>query len=150
MLTVSRRTLVNWECAYWLPPRKQRVQLVLALRAVPPEHVLNVAESLGLTNDDAVAPLLAQFERALEGEAPPVVAARAPATPPPPPRPTPEALRAAVDAVVHTSADALDVRASDLRAAVTRVLAACGDLGANLDETRGAVASVSPQKAKRG
>ncbi len=115
---------------------------------MPPEHVLDVAAALGLANDAAVAPLLAPFERALDGDD------AAPSAPDPPapraPRPTPEGLRAAVDAVVLASADALDVRASDLRGAVARVLSTCAELGADVDDLRAAVATLSPAKKARG
>ena len=151
-LGVSRRTLVSWECGYWLPPVKQRVHLLLALRTAPPAHVLDLADALGVSRDEAIRPLLEPLERAydaeMEADAAEVAVPLAPA-PPPAPRPSPEALRSAVDAVVQTSADALDVRASDLRTAVTRVLAACTELGANVDEVRDAVAA-APRASNGG
>jgi transcriptional regulator with XRE-family HTH domain len=155
-LAVSRRTLGNWECGYWLPPLKHRVHLVLALREAPPAHVLSVADALGVTGDRAVAPLLAQFERALDvesGAGALVPPAPAPLPPPPAPPPPParvpppaEAVRRAVDSIVQTSADTLDVRASDLRAAVVKILIACEELGANLEETRVAATALPPVK----
>ncbi len=159
-LAVSRRTLGNWESAFWLPPLKHRVHLVLALRDVPPAHVLAVADALGVASDKAVAPLLAQFERALDVELgrgavvsptpAPLPPPAPPAPPPPPPRVAPpaEAVRRAVDSVVQTSADTLDVRASDLRAVVVKILTACEEIGANLEETR-AAAATARQPAKR-
>src|ERR1700721_2360489 len=50
-LGVSVRTLTNWECGYWLPHFKQRLHVVLSLRDVPPAHVLEVADALGVSGD---------------------------------------------------------------------------------------------------
>jgi transcriptional regulator with XRE-family HTH domain len=146
-LGVSRRTLVSWECGYWLPPVKQRVHVLLALHGVPPEYLLDLAAALGVSTDEAIRPLLDPLERACDAEEEAHAALLAPA-PQVAPRPSPDALRAAVDVVVRTSADALDVRASDLRAAVTRVLAACAELGADIDEVRGAVEAPSASKGR--
>ncbi len=137
-LGISRRSLVSWECGYWLPPHKQRMHVVFALRDVPPQFVLGAAVALGVSDDEAMAPLLAPFEAALEGDDDDENAA--PPPPPPAPRPEPENLRTAVDAAVREAADAIDARANELRGAIGRVLAACAELGANLEETQQAVA----------
>src|ERR1700733_6445415 len=63
-LGVSVRTLTNWECGYWLPHYKQRLHVVLSLRDVPPEHLLAVADALGVSGDPLVAPMLQQFKDA--------------------------------------------------------------------------------------
>src|SRR3984957_9362968 len=121
-LGVSVRTLTNWECGYWLPHYKQRLHVVLSLRHVPPEHVLAVADALGVSGDDAVAPFLQQFKDALdppEVEAAPEPAPPAPLpppSPPSPPRPTRGELRAVVDPIVLDAANALAARANDVRA----------------------------------
>jgi DNA-binding XRE family transcriptional regulator len=128
----TRRTLGNWENGYWLPEVKERVHIVVAVHDAPPACVLAVADALGLTRVPAVAPLLDQYRSALRGP-----------SEPPRPRPSAEALRVAVDAVVHPAADALDVRSSDLRAAVARVLTVCVELGADLGQVRAAVATPS-------
>jgi hypothetical protein len=149
-LGVSRRTVSNWENGYWLPPFKQRLHVVLALRDAPPGFVLTIADALGVSVDPAVAPLLQPFRDALDPPAP-----VAPPLPPPPPepprvRPEPAHLRAAVDAVVRDAADAMNVAANELRAAVGRALAACAELGATVEETQAAVAvAVRGGKGKR-
>jgi transcriptional regulator with XRE-family HTH domain len=143
-LGVSRRTLTSWECGYWLPPHKQRVQIVLSLKEAPPGHVLDLADGLGVSSDPAAAFLLEEFRQALnEDEAEPSPDPPAPARP----RPSPEQLRAATDAVVREAADVLDARPNDLRALVVRVLAVCGELGATLEEAR-AAATVRPAAKK--
>ncbi len=38
-LSVSPRTLSNWENGYWLPPFRQRIHIVVALRDAPPEQL---------------------------------------------------------------------------------------------------------------
>ncbi len=139
-LGVSRRTIGNWECAYWLPPHKQRVQVVLSLKQAPPEHVLTVADALGVSSDPRARFLLQEFELALEegdGEVAPV---------PPTPRPSAEALRAATDAVVREMADRIDARPSDVRQAIARALSACAALGATLEEALAAVEVRAPAK----
>jgi transcriptional regulator with XRE-family HTH domain len=138
MLGVSKRTLSHWECGHWLPPFKQRLHVVLSLRNVPPEYVLEIADGLGVSVDPAVAPFLQPYKDALD---PPVVEP-APVPPPPPaPRPPvdPEALRNAMDAVMRDTADGLNVLANDLRAAVGRALATCGAMGGTLEEMQEAV-----------
>jgi transcriptional regulator with XRE-family HTH domain len=149
-LGISRRTLSTWESGYWLPPFKERLHVVLKLRDVPPQHVLEIADALGLGTDPMVQALLTPFRDALYGpdedDAPP--AAPAAPSPPPSPRPAPEQLRAAMDVVVRETADALDARPNDVRAAITRALAACEALGANLEETRAAVAALPKPGAK--
>jgi hypothetical protein len=147
------RTLTNWECGYWLPHYKQRLHVVLSLRDVPPEHVLDVADALGVSGDAAVAPFLKPFEDALDeadAEPSPAVAPALPPPPPPPPapRPTPEQLRAVVDPIVLEAANVLDARPNDVRAIVAKVAAACRAIGANLDDVEGAVQSVAPAGAR--
>src|ERR1700691_5478105 len=71
-LGVSKRTLSNWECGYWLPHFKQRLHVVLSLHDLAPEHVLEVADALGVSVNPAVAPFLQPYKDALYG-APPVV-----------------------------------------------------------------------------
>jgi transcriptional regulator with XRE-family HTH domain len=141
-LNVSKRTLSNWECGYWLPPFKQRLHVVLSLRDVPPAHVLEIADALGVSADSAVEPFLKPFRDALYGpeEPEPAAVVVAPPAPPPRPRPSPEALRAALDAVVREAADTMNVPANDLRAAIGRALASSAELGATLEEVQGAVA----------
>jgi transcriptional regulator with XRE-family HTH domain len=143
-LGVSVRTLTNWECGYWLPHFKQRLHIVLSLREVPPEHVLEVADALGVSGDPLVAPLLKQFEDALDLP----VEEIAPVVSPPPPRPTQAELRAAVDPIVLDAANTLDARPNDVRAVVARVVAACVGLGATLDEVGEVVAPVVAKSAK--
>ncbi|HEY2512284.1 MAG TPA: helix-turn-helix domain-containing protein [Polyangiaceae bacterium] len=139
---ISVRTLTSWECGYALPPEKQRLHVLLSLREAPPQHVLNVAAALGMDEDPVLAPFLRPFEDAL--------AARdnegAPAVPPPPPRPTPEAVRAAVNEVVLEAANLLDLRPNEVRAIVAKVAAACRAIHANLEDLEGAV--VPAAKAK--
>jgi transcriptional regulator with XRE-family HTH domain len=152
-LGVSKRTLSNWECGYWLPPHKQRLHLVLALRDQAPEHVLEVADGLGVSVDPATVPFLQPYRDAL---APP------PPEPPPPPAPVvlpqppprvptdPELLRKAMDAVLRDAADAMNVATNELRAAVARAITGCAELGGTLEEMRDAVAvRPKPGGAKR-
>ena len=143
-LGISKRTLSNWECGYWLPPFKQRVQVVLSLHDAPPEYVLAIADGLGVSLDPAAAPFLQPYRDALEGAAPGE-------EPPPPPAPrppvNPEELRSAMDAIVRDAADAMNVPANELRAAIGRALTACAELGGTLEEMRDAVAVKG--KAKR-
>jgi transcriptional regulator with XRE-family HTH domain len=149
-LGVSKRTLSHWECGHWLPPFKQRVHLVLSLHELPPEHVLEIADGLGVSLHPAVEPLLKPYRDALYGESedesPPPVAAPPPE--PPPPRPSPEQVRAALDAVVRDAADGMNVLANDLRATIDRALAASEALGGTLADTREALV-VRTAKAKR-
>jgi transcriptional regulator with XRE-family HTH domain len=150
-LGVSVRTLTNWECGYWLPHYKQRLHVVLSLRNVPPGHVLDVAEALGVSGDAAVTPFLQQFKDALDPPDPGTAHEDSPPPlpPPPPPRPARGALRALVDPIVLDAANALDARPNDVRAIVAKVVAACGALGATLEDVAGAVTAVAP-KAKTG
>jgi transcriptional regulator with XRE-family HTH domain len=139
ILGVSKRTLSNWECGYWLPPAKQRLHVVLALRDTPPEYVLGIADALGVSQDPAVAKFLQPFEDELDGVTP------APPPPPPvlpPPRvpPDPVHLRRAFDAAIRDAADAMNVPANDLRTAVVRALALGKELGATIDEIQEALA----------
>ncbi len=147
-LGVSVRTLTNWECGYWLPHFRQRLHIVTSLRNAPPEHVLAVADALGVSGDPLVAPLLQTFKDALDPPAPePAPALAAPAEPPPPPpRPAPAELRATVDPIVLEAANALDARPNDIRAVVAKVVAACLGMGATLD---GVAEAVTPVVAKR-
>jgi transcriptional regulator with XRE-family HTH domain len=159
-LGVSKRTLSNWECGYWLPPFKQRLHVVLALRDVPPEHVLEIADGLGVSVDPAVTPFLQPFRDALNP--PPVVEAVAPVAPPslPPPEPPPaepprprvdaQQLREAMDSVVRDAADGMNVAANDLRAALGRAIATCGELGGTLEEMQEAVVVKGKGRAKGG
>jgi len=148
-LGVSVRTLTNWECGYWLPHYKQRLHVVLSLRDVPPEHVLAVADALGVSGDEAVTPFLQQFKDALDPPALETALEASPPPPPPPLRPTRGELRAVVDPIVLDAANALDARPNDVRAVVAKVVAACGAIGATLEDVAGAVAAVLP-KAKTG
>jgi len=149
--------LTNWECGYWLPHYRQRLHVVLSLRDVPPEHVLAVADALGVSGDEAVTPFLQQFKDALdppdaetpsEDSPPPPLAPAPPPPPPPPPRPTQSELRAVVDPIVLDAANALDARPNDVRAIVAKVVGACGALGGTLEDVAAAVAAVP--KAKTG
>ena len=143
-LGVSDRTLSHWESGHWLPPSRQRVHVVLSMRDMPPEYVLEVADGLGVSADPAVTPLLQPFRDALDPP-PPILAAPLPVAPPPPPLPPPRAptdavaLRRTLDGVVRDRADAMNIAANDLRAAVGAALAAAVEIGATLEETRGAV-----------
>jgi transcriptional regulator with XRE-family HTH domain len=141
-LGISVRTLSHWECGHWFPPLKQRLDVVLKLHDMPPEHVLEIADGLGVSANPVVAPLLQPYRDALEepDEDEAVPPAPAPPPEPPRPRPSPEQVRAAVDAVVRDSADAMNVLANDLRAAIGRALAASGALGGTLEDTQEAVA----------
>jgi transcriptional regulator with XRE-family HTH domain len=157
-LGVSKRTLSNWECGYWLPPFKQRLHIVLALRDAPPEHVLAIADGLGVSVDPAVTPFLQPFRDALDP--PPVVEVVAPVAPvapplpsvaePPRPRVEPQRLREAMDSVVRDAADGMNVAANDLRAALGRAIATCGELGGTLEEMREAVLVKGKGRVKAG
>jgi transcriptional regulator with XRE-family HTH domain len=153
-LGVSKRTLSHWECAHWLPPFKQRLHIVLSLREVPPEHVLEIADGLRVSLDPGVEPFLKPYRDALDPPPvvevlppTPVVPPPPPPAPPPRPRVDPEALRSAMDAVMRDTADGMNVLANDLRAAVGRALATCGALGGTLEEMQEAVTVKA--KAKR-
>jgi transcriptional regulator with XRE-family HTH domain len=139
-LSVSKRTISSWENGYWLPPFKQRMHVLYALRSVPAHHVLTIANALGLSQDDAVAQFLEPYERAVDGD----VDEPAPALPDPPKRVavSPEALRGAVDAAVKDVADAIDARPNDVRMAVGRVLAVCAAMQATVEEAQAAVVVV--------
>jgi transcriptional regulator with XRE-family HTH domain len=152
-LGVSKRTLSNWECGYWLPPFKQRIHIVLSLRDVAPEIVLEVADGLGVSVDPAVASFLKPYRDALDPPAPPAepgVAPALPPAPPPPPRmPTDAALlRRAVDVIVREAADGMNVSANELRAAIGRALATCAEIGGTVEEMREAVAVKEKTKGK--
>lgn len=134
-LQVSKRTLSHWECGHWLPPFKQRLHVVAALRDAPPEYVLAVADALGVSVNPAVAPMLQPFKDALDPPEP-VLAP----SPPPRARVDADGLRRALDAIVWSVADEMNVAANDLRALVGRALAAGGEMGATLEELRDAVA----------
>ena len=140
-LGISQRTLSNWENGYWLPPFKQRLHVVLALREMPPEYVLEIADALGVASDPAVAPLLQPFRDALEPDSVEEVALQPPPppAPPPPPRPSAEEVRAKLDGIVREGADAMNVAANDLRAVMKRALEAAEELGATLEDVKGAV-----------
>ena len=145
-LGVSKRTLSNWECGYWLPPFKQRLHVLLSLRDAPPEHVLEIADALGVSSDPAVATFLQPYKDALD---PPAPAPDVAALPAPPRRPTdPARLRSALDAVVRDAADAMNVPANELRGAIGRAIAASAELGGTLEEMGVAVAVKG--KAKPG
>ncbi len=133
-LSVSPRTLSNWENGYWLPPFRQRIHIVVALRDAPPEQVLEAADGLGVSTNPAVEPLLRSFRQAL-GEIDEDV-------PPAPvlPEPTDDALRAAIDPLVRELADEMNIAANDLRRAVGRILATSGSLHATLAGVARAVA----------
>jgi transcriptional regulator with XRE-family HTH domain len=141
LLAISKRTLSNWECGYWLPPYKQRLHIVLSLRTAPPEYVLEVADALGVSVNPATVPFLQPYRDAVYPPPEPVVPVVAAVSAPPPRAPLdPAHLRKAVDAVVHEVADGMNVAANELRAGIGRALATCAELGATLDEMRDAVA----------
>jgi len=146
VLRISKRTVCNWENGYWLPPFKQRVHVVVALHAMPPEYVLTIADGLGVSVDPAVAPLLQPHRdalAALDDDSPP-----APPPAPPRPRPPPEAVRSAIDVIVRDAADGMNVLANDLRATLGRALAACAELGGTLEDAQAAVVvKAKPPKA---
>ena len=123
-LGVSRRTLVSWENTHWLPPHKQRLHMVLTIGKSSPIYALKVAQALGLVGDPLAQPTLEALERAVE----------AAGEPPPPERPSPEALRTAVDATVRVEADGLNVTASALRGAITRTLTMAAATGATFED----------------
>jgi transcriptional regulator with XRE-family HTH domain len=125
-LGVTARTLSNWENGYWLPPVKQRLHVLLALRDVPPQYVLAFAEQLGLATDPAHDAFLQPFRDALEPE--PVEGGAESV-----------ALKGAVDAVVKEVAGALGARLEDVRAGIARVLAAGVKMGATIEEVHEAV-----------
>lgn len=122
-LSVTARTLSNWENGYWLPPVKQRLHVLLALRDVPPEYVVTFAEQLGLAQDPAHDAFLQPYRDAVGGRG-----ARAAADD--------ALLKKTVDDAVKEVARALGARADDVRAGVARVLEAAGRLGATVDELR--------------
>ena len=132
----------NWECGYWLPHFKQRLHVVLSLHDLAPEHVLEVADALGVSVNPAVAPFLQPYKDAFYGAPPGVEEPVAPTPTPAPERvPTdPVLLRNAMDTVVRDASDEMNVPANELRAAVSRALAVCGELGGTLEEMRAAVA----------
>ena len=147
-LGVSKRTLSTWENGQELPPFTHRMHLVVALHDQDPELVLEIADALGISAHPGVQPLLQQLRDSLEDEsddAPPPEPL--PPPPPPPPRPAPDVLRRAVDAVVREAADALNVSANELRAVMGQTLRVCAELGANVEETREAIA-VKAKKAR--
>jgi len=150
---VSARTLSSWECCHWLPPLKQRLHIVLAVRDAPPEHVLAIASALGVAADPAVAPFLKPFKDAIEDAKKDDEVVASPPPPPTrarssPPR-RPAELRATVDAdrprdgrrawTRDRATCALPSRASSPRA--TRSVA-------NLDEVHAATAP-TPKVAKK-
>jgi len=45
-LGVTARTVSSWENGYWLPPVKQRLHFLHALRDIPPGYVLAFADQL--------------------------------------------------------------------------------------------------------
>ncbi len=153
-LGVSRRTLVSWECGYWLPPPKLRVHLVLALKEASPRWLLVLADSLGVSSNPAAGFLLQEFHDAIADEERDAEAAKArldppppepppeppPPPPPAPPRATPEELKQVTDAIVWQAADALNVRPNDLRAVVSKLLSAWSEKGATPDDAAAAVA----------
>jgi transcriptional regulator with XRE-family HTH domain len=151
VLAVSERTLSGWESAYWLPSFKQRLHVVLSMRNLPPERVLQVADALGVSADEAVAPFLQPFRDALDPPPPPADPA-----PPPPPAPVAaplripvdaRALRDAIDAVVRTAADDLDVRPGDLRAVLKSALVASSAHGATVEDIAAALAVAKKRPA---
>jgi transcriptional regulator with XRE-family HTH domain len=146
VLGISKRTVGNWENGYWLPPFNQRVHIVAALHKVPPEHVLEIADGLGVSVSPGAAPLLKAHREALaDFNAEP----EPPLPPPPRPRPSPEAVRSAIDVIVRDAADGMNVLANDLRATLGRALAACAELGGTLADAQAAVV-VKAKPAKGG
>jgi DNA-binding XRE family transcriptional regulator len=143
-LGISRRTLSHWETGHWLPPIKLRPHIVLALRNAPPEYVLEMADSLGVSVTPGTESMLQPFRDALEADQ------AEPAPPVPPPRvpPNPVVLRGAVDDVLRDAADEMNVSANELRAVLVRTLAACADQQATLEEAQAAVA-VRERRRKR-
>jgi DNA-binding transcriptional regulator YiaG len=162
LLEVSQRTLSDWENQYSLPDPKERLHFLYTLHGVAPDHVKEFAEILGLIDHPAVAPLLPPDEPEAPPPPPPpppvvVEAAPLPPAPPqPPPAPEPpppvvptrDEVAALVDGIVREAADAVDVRASDLRRGVHAVLEAIAQKGASIDDVR-AVLAVAV-RAKRG
>jgi len=148
----SPRRPSNWERGYWLPPHKQRLDVVLSLRDEAPEHVLEIADGLGVSVDPATEPFLRKYRDALDPPPPVEEApvAYVPVVVPEPPRVPVDAagLRAKMDAVVREAADAMNVSANELRVAFGRAVAGCAEMGGTLEEMREAVAV--EEKAKRG
>ena len=161
-LEVSQRTLSDWENQYSIPDAKERLHFLYTLHGFAPDHVQEFAEIFGLRDHPGVAPLLPKDEPAAPppAPAPPPLLVEAAPPPPPPPEPPPvpeppppvaptrDEIAALVDAVVREAADAVDVRASDLRRGVHAVLEAIAESGASIDDTR-AVLAVAV-RAKRG
>ncbi len=153
VLGVSKRTLSHWECAYALPSDKQRLHVTLSLRELPPAHLLDVADALGVADDAAVAPFLQSLRDELDPppapEPPPPPPA--PAPPPEPPRaaPDPRVVREAIDAVVRAAADEMNVKPGDLRAALRSALVAGSAHGANVEEIAEAVTRPARASTKR-
>ena len=131
-LGVTARTVSSWENGYWLPPVKQRLHFLHALRDIPPGYVLAFADQLGLSSDPTHDAFLQPFRDAVDGVG---EESAAPVRPPI----SPAELKSAVDRLLREVAAALGAKPSDLRAGVARLLKECVTLGATLDEVHEAI-----------
>jgi len=147
-LGVSQRTLSDWENSYSLPDAKERLHFLYAINDIDPDYVESFAELLGLSAHPAIAPLVGDdADDAVV--APPVAAAPQPPEPPAPPKPTREEWKAILDGAVREAADAIDVRASDLRRSVHAVLGALAEKGGSVDDARAALGAKEIARGKR-
>jgi DNA-binding XRE family transcriptional regulator len=138
-LGVSRKTVSHWECGHWLPPANLHMHIITALYDAPSEHVLAMADTLGVSAHPVAKALLASHRAALGLSSDGV--ARAPARTAADPT-----LLATVDAILRDAADTLDVSANDLRVVLAHALGACAERGATLEAARDAVAIKESRK----
>ena len=156
---VSPRLLSDWENGYSQPDVKQRLHFLYTLSQLDPDWVGTFASYFGLAEHPAIVPLLeddADDNDAThdgQGQAPAAAQVDAPLQqttdlapprsppydPPAPQKRAPEDLRAQIDAALREAADAVDVRASDLRRGLYAVLGVVAQQGASIDDVRAAL-----------
>lgn len=112
---VSRRTLVRWVYHRDMPAPARRVAIVAALRDLPMDLVARLAASL-------------EVDPRIGGVAPPDAPAH-----------VPERARPVLDAAIYAAADAMNVRAGDLRTALGPILSAIAELGIDARAARALV-----------
>ena len=148
-LGVSPRTLSDWENSYSLPEAKERLHFLYAINDIDPDYVESFAELLGLRAHPAIAPLVGDDDGDDAVVAPPLAASPLPPESPAPPKATREELKAILDGAVREAADAIDVRASDLRRSVHAVLGALAEKGGSIDDARAALGAKEITRGKR-
>jgi DNA-binding transcriptional regulator YiaG len=150
LLEVSQRTLSDWENQHAIPDVKERLHFLHTLHGFAPDYVETFAAIFGLDEHPGVTPLLPKEEPEAPPPAPPLLPVVVEAAPPPlpPSASSREEVALLVDRVVREAADAVDVRASDLRRGVHAVLEAVAEKGATLDDARAVLAAAV--RAKRG